>query len=306
MSQIEIHRPKDRAEWLQLRARDVTSSDVSALFGLSPYVTPFEYFHRKREAIVIDEENPSEFVKWGARLEAAIAHGVAEDNGWDIRPFKEYLRDPKRRIGSSFDFAIGEDGILEVKNVFGLKFRDEWIKNEDGSIEAPPHIELQVQHQLGLTGRKFAYIAALVSGNQVVIIRREPDQEIIGQLRESVASFWKKIERNEAPAPDFKRDAQFIARLYQASQAGKVFDASQSPRVTQLAVEYIEAANVEREAKAHKDSCKSEILTLIGDAEKAIGETFSISAGTVAGTRIEAYDRAPYRNFRINSRKPKP
>jgi len=102
---IETIEIKSQEEWLQQRAKDVTSTEVSALYGLSPYLTEFELFHNKRDQVVVRLE-PNERMKWGNRLEAAIAHGAAEDQGWDISKFNVYMRDMDARIGSSFDFQI--------------------------------------------------------------------------------------------------------------------------------------------------------------------------------------------------------
>jgi hypothetical protein len=43
----------------------------------------------------------------------------------------------------------------------------------------------------------------------------------------------------------------------------------------------------------------------VGDAEKVAGTGFSISAGAVKACRVEAFDRAPFRMFRVNGSKSK-
>jgi len=125
--------PANESEWLALRTKDITSTDVAALFGLSPYCTLFELWHRKKNLTSVDFE-ATEWVKWGQRLQDSIAAGVAEDNGWVIRRMSEYVRIPELRIGASFDFSIEteyerpsetfEKGLLEIKNVDSLAFRD--------------------------------------------------------------------------------------------------------------------------------------------------------------------------------------
>ena len=87
--------------WLQARQRDVTSTESAALFGMSPYVTRYDLWHRKRSGTA-PEFKTNDRMKWGNRLEAAIAHGIAEEQGWEIRPMKEYMRDPDARMGSSY------------------------------------------------------------------------------------------------------------------------------------------------------------------------------------------------------------
>ena len=102
---MEIHRPENKAHWLELRSMDITSTEVSALFGISPYKTHFELWHQHKDGLITEiEEN--ERMRWGSRLQNAIAEGIAEDEGWQIRLMDEYVRDPARRMGSSFDFGI--------------------------------------------------------------------------------------------------------------------------------------------------------------------------------------------------------
>ena len=57
---------KTEAEWLKLRESDVTSSDVAALFGESPYTTEFELYHRKKNGLALAWED-NDRAKWGRR-----------------------------------------------------------------------------------------------------------------------------------------------------------------------------------------------------------------------------------------------
>jgi predicted phage-related endonuclease len=65
--------PDSQDHWLQLRTQDVTSTESAALFGMSPYVTQFELWHRKKSGEQ-PEFKTNERMRWGNRLEAAIAH----------------------------------------------------------------------------------------------------------------------------------------------------------------------------------------------------------------------------------------
>lgn len=298
---IESIAPKDKQAWLKLRAKDITSTEAAALFGASPYMTKFELWHRKKEAEVV-AITEGDRMKWGTRLQDAIAEGIAQDQGWKVRRMDEYMRDSELRIGASFDYEIIPDGLLEIKNVDSLIFKDGWIVDEDKNIEAPPHIELQGQHQLLVSGRKHLVIGALVGGNRVVLLKREPDLAIHARIKEEVAKFWKSIADNKPPKPDFAKDAAFIAEINSYAEVGKTISAEDNVRL--LADEYKEYGQAEKEAAAGKAACKAEILTLIGDAEKVKGDRFSISAGMVAGGHVE-YDRKPFRTFRINWRKEK-
>jgi putative phage-type endonuclease len=287
--------PKDKTDWLKMRAEDLTSTDMAAVFNLSPYSTLFETWHRKKDKTIIElEEN--ERMAWGNRLEAAIAHGVAEDNGWQVEPMKNYMRLPEHRIGSSFDFAIGKDGILEIKNVDSLAYKNSWIENEDGTIDAPNHIELQAQTQLLVSGRKYAYIAALVGGNTVKLIHREPDLGIHAAIIKKAKEFWESIDNNKEPRPDFERDFETIRALYNRADKGKIMDAND--RITELSEEYRVWSGQAKKVDTKLDAIKGELLTLIGENEKVIGGNFTISAGIVAESQV-SYTRKSYRNLRL-------
>lgn len=298
---IETIQPRDEQHWLELRKQDVTSTEVAALFNCSPYCTYYELWHRKHDNLEVEFKMNSR-VQWGSRLQDSIAAGIAQDEKWSIRKMTEYIRDTELRLGASFDFAVESDGILEVKNVDALAFRDGWIIDGE-NVDAPLHIEFQAQTQLALSQRKRNTIGALIGGNRVQLITREPDEVVIESIKNKVREFWASVREHREPVPDFGRDADTISRLYSYSEPGKIFNADE--RVSRLAFEYKRAASEAKAASDRKDAAKAEILTLVGSAEKIIGEAFTISAGLTGPTRIEAYERKGFRNFKISWKKEK-
>jgi putative phage-type endonuclease len=314
----EIIVPSNEAHWLEMRKRDVTSTESAALFGMSPYTTHFELWHAKKSGLA-REFKTNERMKWGNRLEAAIAHGIAEEQGWEIRPLKEYMRDPEARIGSSFDFVItnlpGGPVHLEIKNVDYLAFRDGWIEHDDGGIEAPEHIEMQVQHQMAVSGFKRAFIGAFIAGNRGVVIERERDEPVIAAIKAKVAEFWRTVDAGEEPAAVMPGDAEAVIRLNQYAQPGKLVDASGDANIAALVLEYKRLSADEAKAKEDKEVVKADLLKAIGDAEKVLLEGWTISAGMQADTPPTLITasmvgtsyggRKGFRNLRINARKPK-
>lgn len=303
---------KTEEEWLQARAKDLTSSEVSALFGLNKYVSVFELWHAKKsgEPIPFEEQ---EYTKWGNRLEAAIADGVAEEKGWVIKPFKQYVRIPSLRLGSSFDFQIlkspivpGEviqSGILEIKNVNQFIFKEEWVVGDDGEvIEAPTHIEIQIQHQMLVSGLDRAVIAALINGNKMVLLERKADKEIQDAILEKAAAFWASVDAGKEPEPDFARDVKAIARIYGYAEPGKIYEAYENESMFEMVKEYYTLGQAIKKADERRDEIKGRILTEIGDSEKVLHPMFSISAGTVGPAHVE-YERSGYRMFKINPKK---
>lgn len=281
--------------WLAARARDLTSTESAALFGMSPYMTQFELWHRKKTGVVPAFE-AGERVKWGNHLEAAIARGIAEQQGWEIRPMKEYMRLPDLRIGASFDFVItnhpsGEPAHLEIKNLDYIAFKQNWVKNEDGSIDAAEHIELQVQHQLLVSGFPRAYIGALVGGNRGLVLERPRDEPVIAGLKARIAEFWASIDSGAEPPPVFPEDAQAIIDAMRYSEPGKLVDATSDGEIAELCAAYREAASRAKNAEEDKKVAQAKLLMRIGDAERVLAAGFKLSATIIAdspGTTIDA------------------
>lgn len=309
----EIINPNNEQHWLECRTKDITSTEIAALFGFSPYITEFEVWHRKKSGDVVKlEEN--ERMEWGTALQDAIAAKVAQKNNWTIRRMDEYMRDTELRAGASFDFQaikdedVGKeaplDFLLEIKNVDGLQFKNGWKEDEEGNIEAPLHIEIQVQHQLMVSGRTLAYIGALVGGNRLVLLKRTRHEAVILQIMKKIVAFWASVEENRPPQPNFQQDAEFIKNLYGFAEPGTLIDMTGNLKFQELAREHKRLGDIEKEAKAKRDAIKAEMLTMIGSAEKVEGGEFSISCGIISVGPV-SYVRESYRNFKLSWRKVK-
>lgn len=296
--------PDNEEAWLKLRLEDVTSTSVPALFGISPYLTEFELWHRLKSRQIV-EIDMNERVTWGKRLEPAIAAGIAEDKGWKIRAKKEYMRVEALRIGSSFDFEIlGKDSaILEIKNVDSLQFDRTWIDEGEG-IVGPNHIELQVQVQLLVSGLSKAYIGVLIGGNRLEVLERERNEAIIDKILKRVKVFWDSIDLNSPPVPNFERDAAFIASLYRITDPGLVMEADEE--ITEWAQGYIEKGKIVNSLISEREGLKAKLLTKIDKAEKVYGEGFTISAAQVKESIVKEYVREARRDFRIIPKKARP
>lgn len=187
--------------WLKEREKDLTSSDIPVLFGCG-YMTIEELKGEKKSGIRTPFES-NERMDWGIALQDGIAHEFARQNQWTIRKKTEYIRIPKLRIGSSFDFGITldnkeplieylESALLEIKNVDTFEYRSKWLTS-GFDIEATPYIELQVQHQMLVSGLKVAYIGALIGGNKGILLRREADKKVQDEILRRSEKFWKEV-----------------------------------------------------------------------------------------------------------------
>lgn len=260
-----------REQWHAERAKDVTSTQVAALFSdpergsLSPYLTHLELWHQKANGY-FEEFVADDRVRWGDRLEAAIAAGVAEElKLTGMRKLGFYHRDTDRRLGASYDFeAMDADSrcmLVEVKNVDAWEFREKW-NGEGDSLMAPPHIELQVQTQLMLHPAKYAIIAVLVGGNTLHTLRRERDHELAEEIRNRVSAFWRSVEAHEPPPADYVRDADLLLSHVYSRTDGSEIEADDQLEV--LITRWLDAKYVADQVRP----LQARIAELVGTASK--------------------------------------
>jgi predicted phage-related endonuclease len=303
--------PTDESHWLGLRVNDLTSTDVASLFNLSPYKTNFELYWEKKQGERVQLAD-NERMLWGRRLQDAIAQGIAEDHGLIVRPMLEYVRIPDMRIGSSFDWAIEGvregspfartfelygPGILEIKNVDWLAFRNGWVV-DDGFIEAPPHIEIQTQHQQLVADRRWSIIGALVGGNRYELLERLADDAVHAGIIARAAEFWRSIDENNPPDPVMPDDAEAVIRLNSFAEPGKLIDLRGEPDIADMLHQYHELGNAAKRIDDDRKVLKADLLIRIGDAEKVLTSAGKISAGIVGPAEV-SYTREGYRNFRF-------
>lgn len=283
--------------WLTERAKDITSTEISALFGINPWLTAFELWHRKKNKDLGQfEENTR--MKWGKRLQESIANGIAEDKEWGIKPKTEYIRLEGLGIGSSFDYEIlMPRALLEIKNVDSLAFKNGWLLDGE-DLQAPVYYELQCQHEMLVSGIDTLYLGALVGGNNPKVIERKADEKIHKAILEKCEDFWESIKENKEPEPNFERDSCFIAELFNTATKDKVVDVSEQLDYLSLTQEYKAFGEQETIAKKMKDSIKAKLLMKVGDAEKVVGNGFSI---VLSETKESSYtvNRKAGRMFRI-------
>lgn len=317
-------------DWLALRQEDITSTESSALFGLSPYTTEFELWYVKHGKAE-DSFQEDERMRWGKRLEPMIAKGMAEDLFVTVQHITEYMRHSEEpHMGSSFDYEITGitslpetgsmahevhklflehgPGLMEIKGIDYLRHRDTWSENE-----ATDYIETQVQHQMEVADVEWCLIVALVGGNDPKVIIRMRDREVGKGLRKAVQRFW---ERTEAPEPDFTRDFEFITNLHQ-SAGGAVMETDDA-EVWSLLDSY---EHFKEEAKKYDDkkkAIKAEILMTVGDEYSKVvaktdgGSTLTLHCGMTKASEGKPITpdmvgnliggRKSYRGFRVTEK----
>lgn len=227
---IERHDITSREQWLALRFADVTASVAPALFGVHQYLTAYELWALKSGLLTEDpDETPS--MRRGRLLEPVALELLREQHpAWRIEPGRVYLRDPALRLGATPDAFVACPerglGVLQVKSVEPMVFRQKWRDAETGEITPPLWIAVQAIVEARLTGAAWAAVAPLRVGHGLDIeaIDIPLHAGLMTRLDAEVAAFWRAVESGQPPAPDFARDGAVIAALNPTDPDGPAID----------------------------------------------------------------------------------
>lgn len=305
MTDVNLIKYDTREEWLKARVLGIGASESAALFGLSPWLSPFAIWADKT-GMAPRESSSSEVLRWGLLLEAPIAEAYAADSErklwtppspWCVavdHELPELRATPDRWIIE----AKGRDsrGVLEIKNVDGTK-ADQW---DDGP---PMHVQVQVQHQLAVTGFTWAAVAALIGGNRMRTWDIERNEDFIGELRVKVADFWKLVQSRQMPEVDgTEATSVALKTLYPRDNGSEIeLPADAVTWWSELAA----AKEAEEAAKARKKAAENQIRAALGentfgrmpDGRRIVARLTEVSGRTQV---IEPYS---YRAIRIQEAK---
>jgi putative phage-type endonuclease len=297
--------PEDREHWLTLRQADVTSTDSAALLGVSPYRTALDVYLDKTGKGT-PAFTDSERMFWGRVLEPAVAEGLAQRYGLTVRPITEYMRSANvDRLGASFDYEIVDvdplaaapevaetaatlaalhaehgPGILEIKTVDYLQYRDTWLVHDSGEVEASPHIEVQVQHQLAVSGRGWAAIGVLVAGNSSLLVTRTRHAEAISAIEAAASAFWAQVDAGTPPAVDGHRDERTISLLYPVSDPAAELPAEVADEAATLCADITRLKAEEKATATAIGDRQARLKELLADVERARVDGFEVTYKT--------------------------
>lgn len=159
--------------------------------------------------------------------------------------------------------------ILECKTAgeFGARL---W---RDG---VPEYVQIQVQHQLAVTGKSAAHVAVLLCGQALEVFRIERDDALIGRLVELEAAFWRYVETDTPPPPDGSESADRALRHLYPGHGGTV-DFTDDRSLSSTFVDLV-AVRAEIEARQQVEArLKQAIQQAMGDATRALFETGEVS-----------------------------
>jgi putative phage-type endonuclease len=266
-----------RDDWLEVRKNGIGGSDAAAAVGLNPYMSPLELWMIKtgRDANLPrpDPQDTTEPVYWGTLLEPIVAASYTKQTGNKVRRVNAVLRHPTipfmlanvdREVIGSRDVQL-----LECKTAgeFGARL---W----HGSV--PEYVQLQVQHQLAVTGKSAADVAVLICGQKLEVHRVDRDDGLIARLIELEAAFWRFVETDTPPPADGSDSADRALRCLYPGAGGTVDFTDDRGLSSAFADLVTVRADIERRQQVEAQ-LRQTIVQAMGEADQAQFETGSVS-----------------------------
>ena len=269
-----------REDWLAVRKQGISSSDAAAAVGLNPYKSQLELWLEKtgRDASLPklnpqDEESPA---YWGNILEPIVATHYTQRSGHRVRRINAVLQHPDPKLPwmlANIDReVIGADDvqILECKTA-GINGARLWKEG------VPEYVQLQVIHQLAVTGKQAADVVVLLGGQHLEIHRIERDESLIARLIDLERLFWDYVVSDTPPPADGSASAEQALRCLYPQDSGQSLDFSQD---TLLCGTFTELQSV-RESIALQEKreaqLKQTLQQAMGDASRATFATGCIT-----------------------------
>ena len=254
-----------REDWLAVRKQGIGSSDAAAAVGLNPYKSQLELWLEKtgRDASLpkIDPQDEESPAYWGNVLEPIVAWHYSKRSGNRVRRINAVLQHPDPALPwmlANIDReVIGADEvqILECKTA-GLNGARLWKEG------VPEYVQLQVMHQLAVTGKQAADVAVLLGGQHLEIHRIERDESMIARLIDLERLFWDYVVSDTPPPADGSASAEAALRCLYPEDNGQTLDFSQH---MELASTYLELKAV-RQSIAQQETREAQLKQVLQQA----------------------------------------
>lgn len=269
-----------RDDWLAVRKRGIGSSDAAAAVGLNPYQSQLELWMIKtgRDSGMpkVDPNDETSPMYWGTLLEPIVAAHYTKRSGNRVRKINAVLQHPdpdKAWMLANIDREVvgaSDVHILECKTAgeFGSRL---W---KDG---VPEYVQLQVQHQLAVTGKAAADVCVLVCGQEIRIYRIERDNALIARLIELERQFWHYVESDTPPPADGSDSADLALRCLYPHDYGNTLDLTNDRDMSAAFADLVTVRNEIATREKLEAELKQRIQQCMGDASRAKFETGEVS-----------------------------
>lgn len=269
-----------RDDWLAVRKQGIGSSEAAAAVGLNPYQSQLELWLIKtgRDSLLPkddphDEDSPT---YWGTILEPIVAAHYTKRTGHRVRRINAVLQHPDPQFSwmlANIDREVtgaAEVQLLECKTA-GINGAKLW---KDG---VPEYVQLQVLHQLAVTGKTAADVAVLLGGQHLEIHRIVRDDLLIARLIQLEVAFWRLVESDTPPSADGSESADRALRCLYPQDSGQTLDFRRDRSLSATFADWVSVRETLAETEQLEARLKQTLQQAMGKATKALFETGEVT-----------------------------
>lgn len=254
-------------EWLAARNTQVGGSEVAALIGVHPYLTPLKLWLQKTGRAGKTDESPR--MRLGKKAEAMILGEYEEETGCRARLNTRLYRHPEVPFGGTPDAFRVEPDTEGVE----LKWHSTHLRKdfgEPGSDAVPDHHFVQATSYAGLTSSPRWHFGVLFGNEGVTPYTIRFDRDLYDVLTEASARFWRDhVIADRPPEIDGSDDARAWVEGRFPREKAPLRPANKQEE------DWLQAL---LDARAKEAAFKAEAETLRTYLEAAIGEAAGIEA----------------------------
>ena len=211
---------------------------------------------------------------WGSLLEPIVAAHYTRRTGNRVRRINAVLQHPEHSwMLANIDLEVMGAPDVQLLECKTAGIHGAWLWR-DG---VPEYVQLQVQHQLAVTGKQAADVAVLLGGQELQIFRIERDEELIAQLITLERAFWGYVERGQAPPADGSDSADGALRALYPQDTGFTLNLKHDLVMGAVFSDLLAVREVLATTTALEAQLKQAIQQRMGDSSRAVFENGEVS-----------------------------
>mgnify|MGYP001578254732 CR=1 FL=1 len=201
------------------RTKFIGASEVPAILGLDQFMTPLKLWSVKTGKIEADDLSENEAVEWGTRLERLVSDKFAEKHNVKLMAYKRRYVHPRIPYFSCEldNIIVGTEELVEIKTVNANAWKH-WA-NPD---ELPAKVIAQVMAQMGLSGRRRAWVACLCGGQKYIEKLVSFDKEFFETIENKVVDFWEHFVLADVAPMATAEDDETLLSLFPENKTAEI------------------------------------------------------------------------------------
>jgi putative phage-type endonuclease len=252
--------------------------------GVSRWRSPLALWAEKTGKLTPNPLENAEAKEIGLELEEYVCRKFERRTGKKVR------REPRELVHPRYPFlkAHLDRIVLNEESVLEAKTASAWLMKVWEGHLIPIDYTLQVNWQLGLSGRKLGYIAVLIGGQKFLYKELPFDQALFNEQVEKAVTFWNSFVQTGIAPMAIAQDQDLLFQLFpESGSAALILEDDEAKRMDFL----IAAREVHRlaiEVEQEKlDEVEVRIKQAIGDAAGLLTQKYRVSWITQQCRRLD-------------------